>query len=163
MLIKIERLTMGLDMYVTAKRHLRDFGQNNDNQIIETIGKYFPEVSGYNVTQVEIEVMYWRKANAIHKWFVDNLQDGVDNCQEVCINTQNFYDLRDTCKAVLENRNLASTLLPSQNGFFFGSTEYDDNYFDDVEITYKWLNKLLFKNTFDEKFQRWNFYYQASW
>lgn len=154
---------MGLDMYVTAKRNLRDFGQNNDNQIIETIGKCFPEVSGYNVTQVEIQVMYWRKANAIHKWFVDNVQDGFDDCQESYINPQDFYDLQDACKAVLENHDLAGSLLPSQNGFFFGSTEYDDNYFNDVEITYKWLNKLLFKNTFDEKFQRWNFYYQASW
>ena len=24
------------------------------------------------------QIASWRKANAIHKWFVDNVQDGVD-------------------------------------------------------------------------------------
>ena len=26
------------------------------------------------------QIASWRKANAIHKWFVDNVQDGVDDC-----------------------------------------------------------------------------------
>ena len=29
----------------------------------------------------EVCVAYWRKANAIHSWFVENCQDGVDECQ----------------------------------------------------------------------------------
>ena len=24
---------------------------------------------------------YWRKANQIHKWFVDNVQGGIDDCR----------------------------------------------------------------------------------
>jgi hypothetical protein len=107
--------------------------------------------------------MYWRKANAIHKWFVDNVQDGVDECQETWIEPQKLYELRDVCKAVLADRSQAATLLPSQSGFFFGGTDYDEYYFDDVEATLKWLNGLLVKDTFDEKFKKWDFYYQASW
>ena len=154
---------MGLDMYVTAKRYLWDFGENNDNDAAESIGKLFPEITGYRVKQIEAEVMYWRKANAIHKWFVDNVQDGVDECQETWIDPQKLYELRDVCKAVLADRDQAATLLPAQSGFFFGGTDYDEYYFDDVESTLKWLNGLLVKDTFDEKFKKWDFYYRASW
>jgi|SRR6056297_1531422 len=154
---------MGLDMYVTAKRYLWDFGENNDKDAAESIGKLFPEITGYRVKQVEVEAMYWRKANAIHRWFVDNVQDGVDECQETWIDPQKLYELRDVCSAVLADRSQAATLLPSQSGFFFGGTDYDDYYFDDVEATLKWLNGLLVKDTFDEKFKKWDFYYQASW
>lgn len=154
---------MGLDMYVTAKRYLWDFGDNSDKQIASDIGKLFPEIAGYRVKQIEAEVMYWRKANAIHKWFVDNIQDGVDECQESYLDPKKLYELRDICKTVLEDHSQAAALLPSQSGFFFGGTEYDEGYFDDVERTLKWLNGLLVKDAFDEKFKNWDFYYQASW
>ena len=154
---------MGLDMYVTAKRYLWDFGENNDNDAAESIGKLFPEITGYRVKQIEAGVMYWRKANAIHKWFVDNIQEGVDECQESWIDPQKLYEMRDVCKAVLADRDQAATLLPAQSGFFFGGTDYDEYYFDDVESTLKWLNGLLVKDTFDEKFKKWDFYYRASW
>lgn len=154
---------MGLDSYVTAKRHLWDFGETNDFDAAESIGKLFPEITGYRVKQVEVEAMYWRKANAIHKWFVDNVQEGVDECQESWIDSQKLYELRDVCEAVLADRDQAATLLPAQSGFFFGGTDYDEYYFDDVERTLKWLNGLLVKDTFDEKFKKWDFYYQASW
>ena len=150
-------------MYVTAKRYLWDFGERNDKDIVDAIGKLFPEIKGNRVKQVEVEAMYWRKANAIHKWFVDNVQDGIDECQESLIEPEKLYELRDICKTVLEDRSQAATLLPSQSGFFFGGTEYDENYFDDVKCTLKWLNDLLVKNAFSDDHKKWDFYYQASW
>lgn len=154
---------MGLDSYVTAKRYLWDFGDNNDKAIAEAVGKQFPEIAGYRVKQVEAEVMYWRKANAIHRWFVDNVQDGVDECQESYIDSKKLSELRDVCRTVLEDRSRGAELLPVQSGFFFGGTEYNEWYFEYVERTLKWLDGLLFKDTFDEKFKNWEFYYQASW
>ena len=154
---------MGLDMYVTAKRYLWSFGENNDNDIANAIGKLFPEMTGYRPKQVEMDVMYWRKANAIHRWFVDNVQDGVDECQETYLTVDNLRELRDVCEKVLADRSQASTLLPSQSGFFFGGTEYDEGYFDDVERTLNWLNDLLVKNVLSDDHQQWDFYYQASW
>lgn len=154
---------MGLDMYVTAKRYLWDFGDSNDKQTAEAIGKLFPEITGYRVKQVEVEVMDWRKANSIHRWFVDQCQDGVDECQETYLDPKKLYELRDVCKAVLADRSQAATLLPAQEGFFFGATEYDEWYFDNVERTIKWLDGLLVNDAFDEKFKGWDFYYQSSW
>ena len=153
---------MGLDSYVTAKRYLWDFGENNDKHIADAIGKMFPEIAGCRVQQVEVEMMYWRKANAIHNWFVQNVQDGVDECQESYIDKEMLYKLRDVCEAVLADHSQAPVLLPSQSGFFFGNTEYGEYYFDDIKSTLKWLNGLLTKDAF-EQFERWSFYYQASW
>ena len=154
---------MGLDMYVTAKRYLWDFGDSNDKDIASAIGKLFPEMTGYRAKQVEMEVMYWRKANAIHRWFVDNVQDGVDECQESYLSVDNLRKLRDVCEEVLKDPDSAHTLLPAQSGFFFGGTDYDEGYFDDVKRTLNWLNDLLVKNVLSDDHQQWDFYYQASW
>lgn len=154
---------MGLDMYVTAKRYLWEFGDNNDNAIAEAIGKQFPEMAGYRVKNVEVESMYWRKANAIHAWFVKNVQDGIDECQESYLDPKKLRELQIACETVLADHSQAEVLLPAQSGFFFGGTDYDEGYFDDVERTLRWLNGLLFKDAFDPKFKQWDFYYQASW
>lgn len=154
---------MGLDMYVTAKRYLWDFSDSNDKDIANNISTLFPEMKDCRVKEVSVEAMYWRKANAIHKWFVDNVQDGVDECQETYIDVSKLYELRDICKAVLDDNSKAEQLLPSQSGFFFGGTAYDEYYFNDVRDTFNWLETLLFVGKFDEKFKHWEFYYQASW
>lgn len=154
---------MGLDMYVTAKRYLWETGDTGDKEIAEAIGKQFPEMTGYRVNQVEAEVMYWRKANAIHAWFVKHIQDGVDECQESYIDPKQLYELQTICRTVLEDRSRAPELLPAQAGFFFGGTDYNEWYFDCVTRTLKWLDGLLFKDTFDPKFSGWDFYYRASW
>lgn len=48
-------------------------------------------------------VGYWRKANQIHRWFVDNVQDGDDDCDyhEEC--TKGIIEeLLNTCKRVID-------------------------------------------------------------
>lgn len=153
---------MGLDMYFTAKRYLWDFGDSNDKSIASAIAKQFPEIGDKRVKQVEVEWMYWRKANAIHKWFVDTLQDGVDECQETYVDPKDLYSLRDICRQVLADNSLAETMLPAQSGFFFGVTDYDEWYFKDVEDTLKFLDELLDK--FEKGYLKgWDFYYQSSW
>lgn len=82
------------------------------------------------------EVCYWRKANQIRKWFVDNCgypRDG--NCDEVEVTKEALENLIDTCRKILDNHNLAEELLPCSEGFFFGSQEYDEWYFDDLTHT----------------------------
>jgi F0F1-type ATP synthase gamma subunit len=102
------------------------------------------------------EVGYWRKANAIHKWFVDNTQNGEDNCQESDVSIEQILVLYNLCKKVIKNPEKHGELLPMQEGFFFGSTEYSDYYLEYVKDTKKILKKCL--NNPLEKYQ-----YQASW
>jgi hypothetical protein len=153
---------MGLDMYFYGKRYLWDFGDSNDKAIAASIQKLFPEIRGARVNEVSAEFKYWRKANAIHKWFVDNVQEGVDECQETYVPVEKLYELRDICAAVMASPDQASVLLPSQGGFFFGGTDYDEGYFDDVQSTLNWLNDFLLKDALNAM-DGWSFYYRSSW
>ncbi len=75
------------------------------------------------MSEIVEEVMYWRKANHIHGWFVDNVQQGRDECQESYVETDQLKELRDLCKKVLETKN--TDLFPLTAGFFFVSTDVD--------------------------------------
>jgi hypothetical protein len=81
------------------------------------------------------EITSWRKANAIHKWFVDNVQDGVDDCSQYKVTKEHLIQLHNTCNDVLNDHNLAESLLPTQGGFFFGGVEYDDGYYYKLKET----------------------------
>ena len=105
------------------------------------------------------EVMYWRKANAIHQWFVDNVQHGVDECAPHMVSLDDLCALRDTCRSVLDDRSLAEELLPPQAGFFFGSTEIDEGYWQDLEETWKVLDEVCNWTDLD----KFSFTYQSSW
>ena len=107
---------------------------------------------------LQVQVAYWRKANQIHKWFVDHVQDGNDNCEEYRVTRDQLQLLLDNCKLVLINKEEAKTLLPRQEGFFFGSYEYDEFYWYDIQDTIDQLEKIL--NEYPEE---WDFQYQSSW
>jgi hypothetical protein len=101
----------------------------------------------------------WRKANAIHKWFVDNVQNGVDDCGQYKVTKEHLIQLHNACNDVLNDNNLAEQLLPTQSGFFFGGVEYDDGYYYDLKETKSEINYILeFKSyCLDE------LYYSSSW
>lgn len=154
---------MGLDMYLSNKVYLSKYSDPADSQRIEQINEVFgiegDEEADYGAKQVEFRVGYWRKANAIHAWFVKNIQDGVDECQESWVAPEQLVELVDTCKKVLEKPKLASELLPPQSGFFFGGTDIDEWYMQDLKNTIAMLEKALS----DPALKKGNFYYQASW
>jgi hypothetical protein len=51
------------------------------------------------------EVGYWRKANAIHGWFVRELANGVDECQEIPVSKIKLLELQALCLSALVKRN----------------------------------------------------------
>lgn len=108
--------------------------------------------------QCQVKIGYWRKANAIHDWFVQNCQDGNDDCRESYVSIEHLEELKKVCKMVLENHDLASEHLPTSAGFFFGSQDYDEWYFHDLENTVQIIDNALSKVS-DE----WSFSYQSSW
>jgi len=107
---------------------------------------------------LEVQVAYWRKANQIHKWFVDHVQNGKDDCGDYYVSREQLQLLLDTCKIVLIDREEASQLLPVQEGFFFGSYEYNEYYLSDIKDTIEQLEKVL-----TEYPEEWSFKYQSSW
>lgn len=152
---------MGLDMFFYGRRYLWDF-DGPDQKVAAELGKCFPEIRGAHINRVEAEFKYWRKSNAIHKWFVDNIQNGVDECQESHVDLKKLYQLRDLCAEVMANPDRAAELLPTSSGFFFGSTDYNEWFFKDIEETLNWLNDFLLKDAV-KSMEGWEFYYRSSW
>lgn len=104
-------------------------------------------------------VGYWRKANQIHNWMVENVQDGVDDCNSYEISKEQLEELLSICKKISKNHSLAEKLLPTTRGFFFGSCEYDDYYFCDIDNTIEIIEKVLKDTDFDNEIV----FYSSSW
>ena len=147
---------MGLDMYLTAKRYIYDFDDSS-----KALKFYLDDlkVNGMRVKELSYEAGYWRKANAIHQWFVINVQEGVDNCREYLVTTEQLEKLLELVNEVLRNRDKAEELLPTCNGFFFGSDLYDEGYFDDLLQTKAIIENIL---SIDD-LPKYDFYYSSSW
>ena len=108
------------------------------------------------IKSVPYECAYWRKANQIHAWFVDNVQDGEDDCGSYEVSGEQLLELVELCKEVLEKRtkDFSEATLPTCAGFFFGSYEYDDYYYEDIENTINQLQNVKPNDTFT---------YSSSW
>jgi hypothetical protein len=145
---------MGLDMYLNAKRFL----WHNESELADKLTENFPELGEARVKEVVAEAMYWRKSNAIHKWFVDNVQAGVDDCGNYDVSREQLQSLLAVITEVLNDRKKANTLLPPQSGFFFGSKDIDDWYWQDLQNTKQRLEKLL-----AHEMPGWWFEYHSSW
>lgn len=160
---------MGLDMYLKERKYI---GKAEVKLLSNEYGWYNNDGQEFkNVKELVIEVGYWRKANAIHKWFVDNVQNGNDDCGEYEVSFEQLQDLLAICKVLKskmvlsedENENgnkyvvnytICNELLPTQDGFFFGSTNYDEWYYKDIEYTIEILESLDGKD---------EYYYHSSW
>lgn len=115
---------------------------------------------GYAHEQIHDNVGYWRKANAIHNWFVENVQDGEDDCEyHRPVTKEDLETLFELCREVLADHSKANELLPNRQGFFFGSYEYDEWYFKDIQYTADLCEQLI--RDFD--FENYNLYYCSSW
>ena len=101
----------------------------------------------------------WRKANHIHKWFVDNVQNGEDDCWYYEVTREQLEVLLETCKTVINDFRLAESLLPTTSGFFFGSTDYNKWYLEDVEHTIEVVENLLDTTDFENEM----IMYHSSW
>ena len=145
------------------------------------------EYGHYSIIEM---VCDWRKANAIHKWFVENVQDGADDCGIYEVTRHDIQTLLNLCIKVkessklvkgkikngqtfkdgewvdifedgeyIEDSTVANELLPCRSGFFFGSTEYDQWYMENINYTIEVLQKVLDTTDFNNE----AIGYHASW
>ena len=152
---------MGLDSYLYKKSYVRSGDlykpEHRMDVEVKTGGKVDERIKPERVKFIVEEVAYWRKANQIHNWFVQNVQNGIDECQSSYVSREMLEQLLAVCKKVEEDNELASILLPSASGFFFGGTEYDEWYFKDISNTIVYLTEILEDELADD------FEYNASW
>ena len=99
---------MGLDMYLEQKVYIgryefdpeasiagQDMTRGNRFNLDLTIDD--KDYHFRSVQEIIFQFMYWRKANAIHHWFVKNVQDGVDDCEEHEVSNEKLRELYNTC------------------------------------------------------------------
>lgn len=194
---------MGLDMFLWKMKkqkgktfdEVMEIKRKLDNEEIKGVEKenlkmymFHTKLENINYEYDSLfkEVYYWRKANAIHQWFVDNIQNGNDDCEDYRVTQKDLQILIDTLRDVYnslcnkemitkkvqdgsieyeikvfkeEDLEIAKQLLPTQEGFFFGGTQYDEYYFEQIKDT---LNDL---QILDRSFDYENNYliYGSSW
>lgn len=227
---------MGLDMNIYKRTHIGGYsGKKGDIIFVDENGEEHKVEQGRYGATIEKDVAYWRKANQIHNWFVENKGGGVDECQDIYCEIDDLKNLLELCKEVknkaklgrglvaggsigggrenhkvmlvkpnhkdiaqitkfevvksinsdelkegdwyidLEDGSPAFTndktnyglktsdgwtqlyifgktitnaeeiaeLLPTQGGFFFGSTDYDEWYLDDIDNTIEQLENII--------------------
>ena len=158
---------MGLDMYLRKKIYIGANFEHNEiaGEINITKGGEPFKINMNKVTYVIEDWGDWRKANAIHQWFVENVQEGKDDCREYYVSEDKLKELLDICNQIKANPTLAPELLPTRGGFFFGSTDYDEYYWNDIDLTISIIeNAIQDKEVFDGKeYIRGEIYYSSSW
>jgi leucyl aminopeptidase (aminopeptidase T) len=158
---------MGLDMYLSKKTYVKnwDYMKASERHTVAVSGPRAADIRPERISYIEEEVAYWRKANAIHQWFVDVCQNGVDECQQTYVSREQLTELATLCAELTalrktspsEAEKRAAEALPPQAGFFFGSTDLDEYYWEDVRKTAETLAALLAEN------DTGSFYYRSSW
>jgi hypothetical protein len=92
---------------------------------------------------IELEQVWTgRKENHIHAYFEGEVGD-VEDCVYLRVEREHIERLVDRLTKVLADHSLAGALLPPQAGFFFGSTELDDFYFEDIAAELKDFTEIL--------------------
>jgi|LakMenEpi03Aug12_release.lakeMendotaPanAssembly.Ray.scaffolds.fasta_scaffold828240_1 hypothetical protein len=152
---------MGLDMNLYKKTYVKNWSFMDEAELhqvsVSKGGVELTDIKPERVCYILEDVGYWRKFNALHNWIVIHCADGVDECQDIYVDTDKIEELVSILGKVKNNNDLAEELLPTAEGFFFGGTEYDEYYFEQVERTLKMFEDLL-----EEKGSK-DFYYRASW
>ena len=88
---------MGLDMYAARRLYVKNWEHlKPEERYTVQIARGGKPVSGIEperISVVEEEVMYWRKANHIHGWFVDNVQKGIDDCASYYVSDEKLQSV----------------------------------------------------------------------
>jgi hypothetical protein len=154
---------MGLDMYLSRKTYVKHYDFKGDKNFQITVkqgGEIVPFVQPKKISYLITEVMYWRKANAIHNWFVENVQGGEDDCGTYDVSKEQLQELVAACKEEIKNEGKTENLTPV-SGFFFGNTDKDEWYFDTLKETVKVLEEDFAQQ---EKYEQYDYYeYHSSW
>ena len=195
LLLQSKYTTMGLDMYLSKRSYVKNWSFMDKTErhsiTVKKGGKKRVGIDPKRVSYIIEEVGYWRKFNALHGWFVRELADGVDNCQEIYVSTEDFKRLHEVLLKVQKTLNKARKVekvlkdwndkeytvsayecgdeladlgfVPTE-GFFFGGQEIDDYFKNDVDETVDVIGKILIEIELERGLGlASDYYYRASW
>lgn len=156
---------MGLDMYLKATLTVSQYGDKEEQARYNSVKACFPFHDKQGCASITATIKYWRKANAIHAWFVKEVGKNIDECQTMPVSRADITKLITAITTTLSHKDKITTEnisefsdLTPQEGFFFGSTEADEWYWSDLESTLPVLQQLL-----EPEWKDYDFSYRASW
>lgn len=153
---------MGLDMYLVKRHYVKRWdripAEKQFDVTVKRGSEIYDAIKPERVSEVIEQVAYWRKANAVHAWFVKNVQDDKDDCQDYYVSREQLQELLGLAQEALTSKEPAK-LLPTKAGFFFGNLEYNEDYRIDMSDTVRQLTEILAEPETDHA----SFYYRASW
>ncbi len=92
-----------------------------------------------------VEYITWRKSPAIHSYFINKIVQRPKYYFNH-ISKSTILELKERIEQVLadpKNQKLIERLFPiSEEGAFYGSYEYDDNFFEDMNTTLEKINEM---------------------
>lgn len=180
---------MGLDMYLYRSHYVENWEHDKEKFEVKVTkdGKPLRGLDESKVKFIKEEVAYWRKANAIHAWFV-GLAGGEDECQVIDVSKDQLKELLAKCHEILDKAKVGPgkvsvgkrlqggefvdieedgltilnpddirDILPPCAGFFFGATDLDDWYLEQFRETIRQVEPLTSDGS-DASYE-----YQASW
>jgi hypothetical protein len=157
---------MGLDMYLYKKTYVQNWEHQTPEQrhtISVKLGENAREdIKPHRIAYIVEQIGYWRKFYALDGWIIDNCGGGIDECQKIDISAHDLRVLLETLREVkraIEDKDnkTISLLFPPTGGFFFGSTEVDEYYKEQIDQTIPIIEEAVNKEEGEE------FYYQSSW
>lgn len=178
---------LGLDQWLYKKNYVKNWDHDKEKAIINLAGEKTVGIKPERIAYITEEIFYWRKANQIHAFFMADQEDHCQDIHVTPLKLQDLHALCtqiiNECPLVdgvvgngksfkdgewvqntelgkiLSNQELAHKLLPTQEGFFFGNTEYNQYYMEDIVATKEMLDELF-------KQPKWNhadYTYSPSW
>lgn len=132
---------MGLDMYLYAKKYIGTWREEDSeprDQVLAALDLDMSDI-GEGGIYVDVPVAQWRKAQKIHNWLVEEIQDGEDNCADYYASRGTLRNLRQWCLDNLED------------------ADEEDVY--QMQNTADMLGKILD----NPKFEGYDFEYTSSW
>lgn len=150
---------MGLDMYLEAKRYVAPYDAQTEpmrHAIGAAIGYVPPkekpgeDASLLEVSGVTVRVGYWRKFDALHQWFVSNVQQGHDDCRAAFVSVDTLIELEEQLEQVGDD--------PASASEYFTADSDETLEEDDVDYTLEVLHHAKRLQA-----QGWDIYYRASW
>ena len=182
---------MGLDMYLSRKTYIRNWNEDekefevklyykekeikleNPKEISEEVG-YWRKANqihnwfvknvqdgednckSYEVSREQLETLLRLCKKVKRK---AKIVDGDIVTARIFENGQMRQEQR--VGKIIDNKQEIHELLPTASGFFFGGTDYDEFYMEDIEDTIEILEKIL-KNKAPEGVLQW-YEYRSSW
>ena len=153
----INTLRKKIPLFKNYSFYLEEFGYDsyrkelNSIKTPQDVAELFEK---FNKRIYAVSDAYFRKVNFIYEYFRNKLVD------EGCIVSKfELNEFIQVCKDVYKHKgdeDYATEYLPTTSGFFFGSTSYDEWYWNDVKDCIKQMEKI-YKKLDDEDIVMWEF------